>query len=417
MNDIQSVFLQLLRCAIRKTDFDGEMNLGQGGIGAILRMADQHGVLPLVLQPMLTDGGDRFMADPESRTARKARSQTIAQAQRTADFLLLLRHLDEEGLHPLIMKGLICRNLYPVPSSRPSTDEDLLIPPDQAASYHKVLTTYGFQLERDNADIDGSDEITYIHPGFRMVIEIHKYPFPRNFKAYSHLNRWLSGVQERAEETNYRGTAVRTMEPTDHLLYMLFHVYKHFLHGGFGIRQICDIALFSEHFDASVDWERVWSACRKAGIYAFSMAVLSIAARDLLPGSCLSSHLDETILAGIDRMPLLEDILGSGIYGTSSLSRMHSSTLTLQAAELSLGGKRRRPSVLNTVFPPLDYMRGGYPYLHRAPFLLPVAWLTRLFRYLKEKRRTSKMMNSAKQSVKMGKQRVELMKYYGIIGG
>lgn len=36
------------------------------------------------------------------------------------------------------------------------------------------------------------------------------------------------------------------LAPTDHLLCLLCHAYKHFLYAGFGIRHVCDIGIFAE---------------------------------------------------------------------------------------------------------------------------------------------------------------------------
>ena len=47
------------------------------------------------------------------------------------------------------------------------------------------------------------------------------------------------------------------MTLTDHLLYLILHALKHFLYSGFGIRQVCDIALFSERYRDEIDWSRV----------------------------------------------------------------------------------------------------------------------------------------------------------------
>ena len=119
------------------------------------------------------------------------------------------------------------------------------------------------------------------------------------------------------------------------------------------------------------------------------------------------------MLAETDCAPLLEVIMDSGIYGTTTMSRMHSSTLTLHAAEMAHSGKKARVNPLASLFPPLGYMKNGYPFLKKAPFLLPVAWIKRLFGYLKEKK-VRKNGNSARQSVELGRRRIELMKFYGI---
>ncbi|MBP5173644.1 MAG: nucleotidyltransferase family protein, partial [Clostridia bacterium] len=362
MNECQSSLLECLSAAVRGNSNPGTFSVVSGKAADLLSLADRHSLLPLIVQHLLkTDA----VPLPDKPVIDAARVKVIQQAQRTADLELLLDHLKKAGLRPVIMKGIVCRDLYPVPSERPSVDEDFLISPGEAGDYHRELTAYGFRASAGETGIAGADEVTYFSTECRMCVEVHILPFPRNQTAYAHLNKWLEGAVDRAVEQRCGRIDLLTLCPTDHLIYMLFHVYKHFLHGGFGIRQVCDIGLFAEKNIDKIDWDGVRQVCREAGIYTFAAAVFAIAMRHLLGETPLVAVLDADVLAGIDEMPLLDDIMESGVYGASTMSRMHSSTITLGAAEKALnktnsGGAKA--GLLKTVFPPLDYMRGAYPF-------------------------------------------------------
>lgn len=64
------------------------------------------------------------------------------------------------------------------------------------------------------------------------------------------------------------------------------------------------------------------------------------------------------------------------------------------------------------MFPKRAYLERRYPYLKKRPYLLPVAWVQRIAHYAGEQ---SGADNSASGSIKLGKERIELMKLYGII--
>ena len=99
------------------------------------------------------------------------------------------------------------------------------------------------------------------------------------------------------------------------------------------------------------------------------------------------------------------------MYGSNGLTRLHSSTVTLNAVKASrTGGKN---SVLSTVFPKREYLERRYPYLKKRPYLLPVAWAQRIAHYASEKQ--SGADSSASGSIKLGKERIELMTRYGIM--
>ena len=68
---------------------------------------------------------------------------------------------------------------------------------------------------------------------------------------------------------------------------------------------------------------------------------------------------------------------------------------------------------MRTVFPKREYLERRCPYLKKRPYLLPVARVQRLAHYASEKQ--SGAGNSASGSIKLAKERIELMKRYGIM--
>ena len=105
------------------------------------------------------------------------------------------------------------------------------------------------------------------------------------------------------------------------------------------------------------------------------------------------------------------DLCCGGVYGSNDLTRLHSSTVTLNAVKASRTGEKS--SVLRTVFPKREYLERRYPYLKKHPYLLPVAWVQRIAHYASEKQYGAD--NSASGSIKLAKERIELMKRYDIM--
>lgn len=111
-----------------------------------------------------------------------------------------------------------------------------------------------------------------------------------------------------------------------------------------------------------------------------------------------------------DCTALTNDALDGGIYGTSDMSRKHSGSMTLEAVDASEKGKTGRP-LLRTLFPNRSVMEASYPWVKKSAALLPAAWAARIAKYAVS-RGTD---NSAAESVRIGNERIELMKYYKII--
>lgn len=110
---------------------------------------------------------------------------------------------------------------------------------------------------------------------------------------------------------------------------------------------------------------------------------------------------------------MLEDLIAGGVYGGAQMSRKHSSNMTLQAVSAQKQGKKQKNFVLKTIFPSARDLQGRYPYLQKKPYLLPAAWASRILRYRKEIK--SAPDNQAAEAVKIGNQRIELLKRYEII--
>ena len=116
----------------------------------------------------------------------------------------------------------------------------------------------------------------------------------------------------------------------------------------------------------------------------------------------------------MDETPMLSDLLDGGVYGGASMSRLHSSTMTLNAVAADRRGRKAGGNVLCTLFPSRKALEGRYLFLRTKPWLLPVAWVRRIAHYAAE-RRGAGADNSAAESLRIGSERVELLRRYGII--
>ena len=79
-------------------------------------------------------------------------------------------------------------------------------------------------------------------------------------------------------------------------------------------------------------------------------------------------------------------------------------------AEQNRGGTGRA-SLCAALFPGREVMAGWYPYVARCPALLPAAWAQRIWRYL----RTRGKHTGAQDSLRVGAQRVELLRQYRVL--
>ncbi len=406
MSPSDLLLLKIIRTGLMGRPLKYDPALGPESWVNLLRSAEGQELLPLVFHavyrlPSFKELDKTVFEDYQSRSLRAATRQ-IVQAN---EFLTLLLHAQATGLDPVVMKGIIVRNLYPLPMLRSSVDEDLLILPNQVEAYHQFLLSEG--LSCDVPDVSTEQEPSYHKASSPTYIELHTSPLPADSDAYGDCNALFDGVLNRTVTVQIEDVTVRTLEPTDHLLFLICHAYKHFLHSGVGIRPVCDIGMFSQAYGTEIDWNTVLSACYSISIDRFAAALFRISEKHLgfdMPDAFAGIDVDET--------DLLDDMLSGGLYGTADIDRLHSSNMTLEAVSANKSGKHRG-GLLHSVFLPAKSLSSRYPYLRRFPVLLPVAWSQRIFGYLNRKDGRSKV--SPVKSVHIGNERISLLKEYGII--
>ena len=393
----ETQFLHIAKAAISGGDLPAE----KVDWPAVFALAGQQKLLPILFEAARATPAAGENAVLFAVTKQQVIGQVLNQTVRSAEFADLYRKLRSAGLHPIVVKGQLCSRLYPQTDHRISADDDLLIPDGEFMACHEQLLTNGLTTDTPADELASADEVSYTKKGSLLYIELHRHLFDSSEDAHDDLNHFFTDINP--VETD----GFLAMPPHEHLLYLILHAYKHFVRSGIGLRQFCDIGLWARAYHVEIDWQRLHEQCESVHAATFAAAAFCIA-RDYLG---IEFDLPAPWDGSIDVEPLLHDTLCGGVYGSNDLTRLHSSTVTLNAVKASRTGEKS--SVLSTVFPKREYLERRYPYLKKRPYLLPVAWMQRIAHYASEKQ--SGTDNSASGSIKLGKERIELMKRYGIM--
>lgn len=372
-----------------------------------------HNVLPMIYE--VAYGLPEFdCASEELKNAWKR--QTIAtvmsQMQKTARFLEIYDRIVQAGLDVLVVKGIICRLLYKNPDHRTSNDEDLLVGDSDFDTYHRIFVEEGLVPEQET-NLEEKDVVSYHDPRSGLHIELHRQLFSEESAAYGSFNGLFGQSIENSIVQTIDGVPVRTMNHTDHMLFLICHSLKHFLHSGFGIRQICDMVMFANGYGADIDWHTIMKQLRQIHGDVFWLNLVDIGER-YLGFSREKAHFDPEMYGiQMDSEALLEDIFEAGVYGGSSENRVHSSNITLEAYANS--GSFAGSTLMKSLFPKRKYLTGRYPILQKVPVLLPVMWLHRILSYGVRLLPGKRGNLSAAESLDIGNRRIGLMKKYQII--
>lgn len=408
---IETLFLSILKDALHGEATEDFQSLSMEEWEKLFQIAQKQSVAPMIYQQIFPMSAFR-QADPGFQNFWKMNTLQEAgnQARCSALFLMLYDKMWQNGFTPLVVKGIVCRDLYPNPDLRISGDEDLLIPREQFARMDEFLLKEGFV--RENLD-EGKEyqEVGYHHLGNGLYLEMHMDLFAKESGAYGHLNDLFTEAFDTSVIVNIQGTDVHTLNPQLHFLYLLCHSLKHFLHSGFGVRQVCDMLLFAQHYASDIHWTKLIKLLRENQMYDFSMNLMNIGVEHFgFTWDDIAVPKPDDV--EFDSLPLLNDMLDGGIYGKSDADRVHSANITLNAAENETASAAS--GILASLFPDKDYIQTHYPYTKKWKILLPVGYIHRIGVYLL-KRKSAPKNSSGKSSTQIGMERVRLLEKYKIL--
>ena len=401
-------FLSLLKSSLKNEKYDGE-KIDFEDLVYIYKMSEIHHVVPMIYNAAYNE--DFFKecdANFQAMFKSSAFRYIFSQIQRTNHFLEVYKKLSEKNIKILVFKGIIFRNMYNNPDDRISSDEDILIKKEDYEKVKEFFLSEGFEF------IDKGEECAYFSKSTGLCIEVSTSLFSHESKAYGHLNKLFEDVFEKSIKINIDKIDILTLSHEQHLIYIVFHNMKHFLTGGFGIRQVADFSKYIETYGEYINWEKFWLDLKDLNYDTFALNLIEISLKYLgfnddkitYPDNITSfDELKNSQKYYINSESLINDILDAGVFGASTMDRKHTALMTLDAIE-----DKKKSNRLKAVFPNVNYLKDNYTYLQKYPILLPVAWGQRILSYLK-KNKTSSYINT----MELGKQRIELLKEYKII--
>ncbi len=368
---------------------------------AVFLLAQRHNVLPLCYENISNMGV--FDLKNYEKLQSKVFATVFSQTKRTANFKKIYSVLIDEGIKPLVLKGIICRNLYgELCDHRPSGDEDILIKKEEYFRVEDILKANGY-IPAENVNkktLSGKQEVTFKSSN-GLNIEVHLNIIGTENSSRRQMNQYFENVFDKAVSIEIGGQEYFTLDYTDHYIYLFYHMFKHFAMTGVGVRQILDMFKFGTRYFDKIEWDRVNEAIKMTGGGKLYGDVLEI-------GRLYWGFSFENKFGVSFPDKLIEDMFSSGAYGNETREQSGSKVKVMAAMET--GGKHSR---IRSIFPSIEAMREFYTVLYKHPYLLPVMWLVRIVRYI-FRSKTGKTYNVLK-SDKIADKKIQLLRDYKII--
>ena len=189
----------------------------------------------------------------------------------------IAKGLHDKGVRVVVLKGLACSQWYPKPEHRLYGDFDCFLCGDFYKG-NEVMQAMGGRM----------DPCCYKHSEIffkGLMVENHQFLLNiRGSRRRKSLERHLQRlIVERPEgEREYvEGTKIEIPCADVNALFLMVHMFSHFLDEGTNLKQLADWAVFLKRHQDKVDWEAFYYWTDRLHLSRFAEAVTFIAAAHL----------------------------------------------------------------------------------------------------------------------------------------
>lgn len=259
--------------------------------------------------------------------------------------------LTQAGIDHVFQRGICLKHDYPVPAMRTMSDIDILVHSKDLHKLPKVMQA----LTCVQVPGDGNHRIFSVEPG--VTVEFH----PNLIHCSSHVGTGINPGWQYVPQGQAPGEQKMTEE--GFYLNILCHMANHFAAGGVGVRFVLDVWVCRHLRKQQPDRAVVEQELERIGLLQFARQI---------------EALSEVWFSGAPEDENLEEL---GAYILTSSSHGDPERAMLNAVCLSPGSSGFS-ALWKKVFYPKQDLYNRYDWVQGRPWLLPVAWIVRVWQAL-----------------------------------
>lgn len=390
----------------------------------IERLADEQAVQTLLGYGLRLSPALDCPAELRKSLVSRMRQEAFSNHAWKHSTLQLLAEMNAAGIPALLIKGYALADCYAAPDCRMSGDVDVLIDPKDEKRACAFMEAQGFRVEHRWAK--GHHDVCH-HPQLGCV-ELHVMLYDEIVE-----DVWFGRmdgrefVREVPIEVETPDGCYRTLGYTDHMIFLMLHLIKHFILSGMSLRMMLDAALFFARNAEKIDCARFWQTMNGLKYGAIAQSILWAMVRDC--------GIDQTSLPGLCREcpesvdMILDDLESGGWLGEMDKKAREEGWYEYNRQRLTKSkGKvqywlymlRWKTDVrIKALFPSRKTLEIHYPCVRKHAFLIPFVWLHRLVfrgsRAIKNGALTSYIVTDEKRVAASGQKRVQMFKKLGML--
>lgn len=242
MNDVQEIYLALLRAALGG-EREARLAISDERLGGVVQLAAFQGTGPLVYDQLLKLKDVEIPADLRIQMKQQCMMSMMQQNTMMPILNKAWNALDEAGVHPVLLKGLALAQYYPQPHLRQWGDIDLYVGQKQYHQACKVLDAVFPEADHPKEDDEERKHYNYIFPN--ALLEMHRismeFAHPKDRKYFESLEEKCLTKDGPIFEID--GLVISAPEETFNVFFTFLHAWHHFIETGMSMKQLCDVAV------------------------------------------------------------------------------------------------------------------------------------------------------------------------------
>lgn len=301
---------------------------------------------------------------------------------------------NENDIPYILIKGTEIARFYPQPELRTMGDSDILVHEADKEKAAALLVSMGFTVCKKS-----ETEWLFLKNG--VAFELHHRLLYDESVNLAPLKSWTDRVWEFAHPEEGTRFAVSN---EFHFVFLLLHLRKHFLNSGVGFRQFMDVAVLSRQ---PLDWDTVRGFLTELELDTFSATCFGLCKLWFDCDFPFSATLSPAFAERTE-----EGIFAGGVFGYLDEDNKRN------RLKFQLQKSTRLAIFFKNIFISYADLRHNekYAFLNGRPYLLPAAWLYRIFLVFKEGRVSSATQNTfAPFTTSKNNERIDWIRQWGLL--
>jgi hypothetical protein len=407
MKNMLDSFFSIVECAVHGKSTDEIENLNEDEQNALFEMAVRSGMTallyPAAAQALKSD-------ELREKWQKMARNGIMRQMEMTRAAYIISSESKKRGISAVFFKGAVLADLYPHYSQRRSSDIDILVTDEEQAGAIQMLKDIGYEHKTKSSE---EHVQLFIMQNSGYAIELHT----RLWEDYEGqqinvLEAFKLTAPEKLISLNVCGFDITTLEPGGHLTYQMYHIIKHFILNGIGMRYLIDVTLFIEKYKEQINFKTFWNNMDKLDYSQFCKHFFTLCG--LYVGLDTEFFTSEELVLDENAQNLMIDIM-------SRRTANEQKQIMAYMTPYLVGEKTMRKTALgrklDTIFLRPKDLQGKFVYAKKYKFLLPIAWIHRIIDFIVKSRRRPEAHHTVSEKMNAAEQRLNLLNKLGLVDG